>query len=90
MVIEYPGILLPVIVKLISGSLESGVVPKCSKTAVIKPLLKQSNHDQNSVKNYRLVSNLQYISKLLECVVMEQKGIHLRTICWTNSSLPIV
>ena len=53
------------------------VCQSVSRTAVIKPLLKQSNHDQNSVKNYRLVSNLQYISKLLECVVMEQKGIHL-------------
>ena len=50
-VTEYLDILLPVIVKLMNGSLESGVVPKCFKTAVIKPLLKKPNLDQNPMKN---------------------------------------
>ena len=36
MVIEYLDILLPVIVKLINGSLESRVVPKCFKTPAQK------------------------------------------------------
>ena len=75
--IEYLDIVLPVILKLINGSLESGVVPKCFKAAVIKPLLKKSNLDPNSMKNYRPVSNLPFISKLLERVVTEQLVIHL-------------
>ena len=74
--IEYLDIVLPVILKLINGSLESGVVPKCFKAAVIKPLLKKSNLDPNSMKNYRPVSNLPFISKLLERVVTEQLVIH--------------
>ena len=63
--------------KLINGSLEFGVVRKCFKTAVIKPLLKKSNLDPNSMKNYRPVSNLPYISKFLERIVTEQLVIHL-------------
>ena len=51
MVTEYLDILLPVIVKLINGSLESGVVRKCFKTDLIKPLLKKHNLDPNSMKN---------------------------------------
>ena len=77
MVIEYLDIFLPVIVKLINGSLESRVVPKCFKTAVIKPLLKKPNLDPNSMENYRPVSNLPFISKLLEHVVTEQLVIQL-------------
>ena len=56
---------------------ESGVVLKCFKTAVIKLLLKKPNLDPNSMKNYRPMSNLLYISKFLECVVTEQLVIHL-------------
>ena len=77
MVIEYLDIFLPVIVKLINGSLESRVVPKCFKTAVIKPLQKEPNLDPNSMNKYRPVSNLPYIPKLLGHVVTKQLAIHL-------------
>ena len=49
----------------------------CFKTAVIKPLLKKPKRDPKSTKNYRPVSNLPFISKLLEHVVMKQLVIHL-------------
>ena len=65
MVIEYLDIFLPVIVKLINGSLESRVVPKCFKTAVIKPLQKEPNLDPNSM------------NKFLGHVVTKQLAIHL-------------
>ena len=75
-VIEYLDVLLPVMVKLINGSLQSGVVPNCFKNAVIKSLLKKPSHDPNSMKNNRPVSNFLYISKLLKHVVTEQPVIH--------------
>ena len=39
------------------------------KKAVVRPLLKKASLDPNILKNYRPVSNLPYISKLLERVV---------------------
>ena len=39
------------------------------KSAIVTPLLKKSTLDPDILKNYRPVSNLSYISKLLERVV---------------------
>ena len=44
-------------------------MPKEFKSARIRPLLKKSGLDQNLLKNYRPVSNLPFISKVLEKVV---------------------
>src|SRR5204863_2512778 len=50
---------------LINSSLTTGVVPKCFKHALIK----NCKLDSNSMSNYRPISNLLYVSKLLErCV----------------------
>ena len=61
--------LLPVMTKIINCSLRSSQVPKSMKSAVVTPLLKKSTLDPETLKNYRPVSNLSYISKLLERVV---------------------
>ena len=72
-------ILLPVLVQLMNGCLLSGIVPRSFKAAVIKPLLKKNGLDPNESKNFRPVSNLPYISKLLERVVSQQFVQHLNT-----------
>lgn len=72
-------ILLPVLVHLINSCLLSGTVPHSFKAAVIKPLIKKSGLDPNESKNFRPVSNLPYISKLLERVVSLQFVQHLNT-----------
>ncbi|XP_072020235.1 uncharacterized protein [Amphiura filiformis] len=48
---------------------ESGSVPAVLKEAHVRPLLKKSGLDQDDLKNYRPVSNLPWISKLIERVV---------------------
>ena len=53
-------------------SLIEGIVPSSMKSAVIKPLLKKENLDCNILKNYRPVSNLTFLSKVLEHVVAKQ------------------
>ena len=75
--LRFLDIILPVLVKLINLSLEYGCVPDCFKKAVVKPLLKKSSLDPLVCKNYRPVSNLAYVSKLLERVVAEQLLHHL-------------
>ena len=43
--------------------------PKSLKTALIRPLLKKTGLDSDILKNYRPVSNLTFISKVIEKVI---------------------
>ena len=64
--------LLPVMTNIINSSLRSSQVPKSMKSAVVTPLLKKSTLNPDILKKYRPVSNLSYISQLLERVVAKQ------------------
>ena len=61
-----PSLITP-ITNLINNSLENGVFANKWKTAIIKPLLKKVGLDL-ICKNYRPVSNLSFLSKILENV----------------------
>src|SRR5258708_6538426 len=63
--------------KLINLSLDTGVVPKVFKHALVTPLIKNSKLDSNSMSSYRPISNLLYISKLLERCVAKQLNSYL-------------
>ncbi|KAJ7986671.1 hypothetical protein DPEC_G00342300 [Dallia pectoralis] len=69
--------LLPVIgpsmLNIINCSLSSGSVPTSLKIAEIKPLLKKCNLDPDILKNYRPISNLPFLSKILEKSVSLQR-----------------
>ena len=41
-------------------------VPSDMKHALVTPLLKKTGLDGNDIKNYRPISNLSFVSKLLE------------------------
>jgi hypothetical protein len=69
--------LVPVITKIINSSLATAYVPKLFKNSHIKPLLKKPSFDPNTLKNYRPVSNLPFISKILEKVVNTRLEHHL-------------
>ncbi len=66
---------------MIQDSLKSGVFPTQFKLANVIPLLKKPSLDQNELKNYRPVSNLSFVSKLIEKVVAEQLNTHLVENC---------
>ena len=53
-------------------SLTSGIVPNCFKQAIIKPLLKNYSLDQNVLSNYQPVSNVPFLLKVLERLVINQ------------------
>ena len=67
------------VLALISQSLSSGTFPQELKTALVKPLLKKPNLDPLILQNYRPISNLQFLSKLLERTVLSQLNHHLET-----------
>ena len=47
-------------------------MPDSLKTAAVAPLLKKSGMDVEDLKNFRPVSNLPYLSKLMEKVAVIQ------------------
>ena len=77
LLIENLDPLLPTITHIINESLSSGVFPSVLKAAVIKPLLKKPSLDKNNLKNYRPVSNLSFLSKIIEKIVLKQLFAYL-------------
>ncbi len=60
------------LLNIINASLYLGHVPKPFKLAVIKPLIKKPKLDPYELSNYRPISNLPFMSKILEEVVSDQ------------------
>ena len=54
-------------------------MPTAFKKAVVKPLIKKPNLDPEILGNYRPVSNLPYLSRILERAVADQLQAHLDT-----------
>jgi exonuclease III len=69
--------LLPIITNIINKSIMESKVPMQFKKAVIKPLIKKPNLDKEVLKNYRPVSNLSFLSKVLERVVAKRLEQHI-------------
>uniref|UniRef100_A0A669AWP7 Reverse transcriptase domain-containing protein n=1 Tax=Oreochromis niloticus TaxID=8128 RepID=A0A669AWP7_ORENI len=62
----------PTLLSIINSSLRQGCVPSYFKHAVVSPLLKKQNLDPSSASNYRPISKLPFLSKLLEKIVENQ------------------
>ena len=71
------NILLPSITKLVNCSLREGLVPDGFKKAVVTPLIKKASLPVEDLKNYRPVSGLSFIFKLVERVVAKQLVEHI-------------
>jgi hypothetical protein len=66
----------PVICRLCNMSLETGTFPLQLKQAWVTPLLKKPNLDQDTTSSYRPISNLSYLSKIIERVVVSRFTKH--------------
>ena len=71
--------IIPTVTSIMNKSLSSGIVPHCFKHALVKPLLKKASLDPNCLKHYRPVSNLPFLSKVLERIVLKQFLQHLQS-----------
>ena len=72
-------IVIPHVKGVLNHSLATGNVPDCFKHAIIKPLIKKPSLDCNEFANFRPVSNLQFLSKVLEKIVLKPENINLLT-----------
>ena len=74
---QHASVMIPVITNITNESLRSGSVPFDLKEAVIKPLLKKQGLDISNLSNYRPVSNLPFLSKIMERVVVARLKEHM-------------
>jgi len=68
---------IPTITTIINQSIQSGWVPTILKEAQVRPLLKKTGLEANDYKNYRPVSNIPFIGKILEKAVSKQLIQHM-------------
>ena len=68
---------IPLITLIVNLSLESGHMPLELKKALLVPLLKKITDDHDTLSNFRPISNLPFLSKLIEKVVAEQILAHM-------------
>ena len=71
--------LLPFITQVINISLSSRIVPASYKKSHVIPLLKKKQWDPDEFRHYRPISNLMFISKVLERIVTAQLRAYLET-----------
>ena len=63
---------------IVNKSLESGIVPKYFKKAIVVPALKKPTLNPEEKVNFRPVSNLSCTAKITERVVFGQLEAHLK------------
>ena len=64
--------LLPSITRIVNSSLQSGIFPSSYKLARVTPLIKKVGKDPEDLNNYRSISNLKFLSKVVQRVAMSQ------------------
>lgn len=74
-------ILVPFLTSMVNHCLTNGIMPDALKIARITPILKKSGADCEQLKNFRPVSNLKFISKLMEKCVAVQLNQYLNDNC---------
>lgn len=79
-------VLVKPITSIVNMSLKEGNFPSAFKTAHVTPLLKKATLDKEEMKNFRPVSNLSFVSKILEKVVAKRLVSHIRNAGLSNSS----
>ena len=70
---------LALVMDTINQSPTQSVVPSTFKQAVVRPLIKKTGLDPEEYRNYRPVSNLSFLFKVLEKVVAKRLDYHEET-----------
>ena len=79
LLIECLDSILPSLTGLFISSIASGIFPQCFKSAIVTPILQKRCLDHNDLNNYRHVSNLCFIAKILEKLELSQVSSNLNS-----------
>ncbi len=69
--------LIPLITLIVNLSLGAGYMPRDLKKALLTPLIKKITDDPEVLQSFRPISNLPFLSKIIERVVTDQLISHL-------------
>ena len=61
--------IVPILQPIVNLCLTTGNFPTSCKSSIVIPLIKKSSLDREMLKNYRPVSNLSFLSKVIEKVI---------------------
>ena len=61
------------------SSLTEGIFPEMMKQVIVTPILKKTNSDWNDLQNYRPVSNIGFVSKVIEKAPMIQVDEYMQS-----------
>ena len=79
-------VLVTPIVSIVNLLLSEGCFPTHFRPALVSPLLKKPTLNRDNMKNYRPVSNLSFLSKILEKVVASRLNSHMNSSHTSNDS----
>ena len=79
LLVECLDSILPSLSYLFNSSHASGIFPQCFKSTLVTPILKKRCLHHNDLNNYRHVSNLCFIAKILEKHVLSQVSSYLNS-----------
>ena len=68
---------VPIITYITNASLENAVMPVVLKQAIVRPLLKKQSLDKDIFNNYRPVSKISQLSKVIEKVIARRIISHI-------------
>ena len=71
--------LLPLLSFIVNTSLKNGIFPSQLKSSILRPSLKKPDLDSEVIGNYRPISNLAFLSKILEKCVFNQLSCYLQS-----------
>ena len=86
MVVELLPQLLPFLSAIVNKSLQKGSFPRHLKTALVRPSYKKKGLDPDDLSSYRPISNLSFLSKLVEKCAAVQLSKHLEEHCLLPSA----
>ena len=66
---ECSGVMAPIITAMCNASITQSKFPAAHKSAIVRPLLKKPSLDTADLNSYRPISNLSFVSKVLERIV---------------------
>jgi exonuclease III len=69
---EFADLLLPYVTCMVNASLAQGRLPVSQRHAIVTPLIKKTGLDPSNMANYRPVSNVTFMSKVVERAVALQ------------------
>ena len=73
-----PSLILP-ITNIVNLSFSEGIFPDSFKKSIVKPLYKKHSLPHEDLSSYRPISNLNFISKIIERIIHTRLQDHLKT-----------